>query len=275
MHQFGKATPVGGSIETGRPVAPRPPVLPMASVFFVVALLAAGGLGATQPATGLPAEIIQLTQLGPALAVAVVAGCWPGQIRALLAGTFGVHGGPGRGLLMLATAPLIIGLCVPVYAAVTGDVQFTRPGTLDNPFPVIVVAQFVGACAEEVGWRCLLQPLLRTRFGPLASSVVVGVLWGAWHVPVFAEGPVYAGGFMVAAVSMSVVLGLALDRVRAHRLVLAGGFHTLINLGMLLFLDEESGAIVPMLMFGASCLAAALVWMSAAATIHRMAGQAR
>ncbi|MEV4754442.1 type II CAAX endopeptidase family protein [Micromonospora sp. NPDC049559] len=254
----------------------------MASVFFLVAFLAAGLFGAAQPATGIPTEIIQLTQFGPALGVAVLALCWPRRTRDLLAGAFRVRvgagrgpGGAGRGLLMVATAPLIIGLCVAVYAAVTGDARFTRPSALDNPFLVIVVAQLVGACAEEIGWRCLLQPLLRTRFGPLASSVVVGVLWGVWHLPVFAEGPGYAGGFVLAAVSMSVVMGLALERVRANRLLLAGGFHTLINLGMLLFMDEESGAVVPMVMLGASCLAAALVWALATASIHRMSGHAR
>ncbi|MGB2568046.1 hypothetical protein ACPFP2_06305 [Micromonospora citrea] len=42
---------------------------------------------------------------------------------------------------------------------------------------------------------------------------------------------------------------------------------TLINLGMLLFMDEEGGAVVPMLMLGASGLAAALLWV--AAHLHR------
>lgn len=148
-------------------------------MFFVVALLSAGVFGAAQSATGIPSEVIQLTQFGPALAVAVVALCWPGRTRLLLAGTLRSRGGAGRGWLMLATAPLILGLCVTVFAAMSGDARFTWPDELDNPFLVIAVAQLIGACAEEVGWRCLLQPLLRIRFGPLVSSVTVGVLWGS------------------------------------------------------------------------------------------------
>ncbi|KIF01114.1 hypothetical protein PL81_37375, partial [Streptomyces sp. RSD-27] len=39
----------------------------------------------------------------------------------------------------------------------------------------------------------------------------------------------------------------------------AGGFHALVNLGLLLFLDEESGAVRPMLCFALSCLVVAVL----------------
>ncbi len=81
-----------------------------------------------------------------------------------------------------------------------------------------------------------------------------------WHVQVFAQAPVYAGAFLLAAVSMSVVMGLALERVRGTRLLLAGGFHMMINIGMLMFMDEESGATLPMVLFALASLAAAAGW---------------
>ncbi|MFD5394859.1 CPBP family intramembrane glutamic endopeptidase [Streptomyces sp. NPDC127097] len=235
---------------------PRKPVdIRAMVVFLAVAFLAAGALGALQPVTRIPGEVIQLTQFGPALGVGVAAVLWPGRVREVLAGS-----GPGRsgqGVLLLVTAPLIIALSAGAYAALAGDARFARPGA---PFPLIAVAQLIGACGEEIGWRCFLQPLLRTRCGPLAASVAVGVAWGVWHVQVFAQHPVYAGAFMLAAVSMSVVMGWALEGVRAAGLPLAAGFHALINLGMLLFMDEESGAVLPMVLFGASCLTAAGLW---------------
>ncbi|MGW7368497.1 CPBP family intramembrane glutamic endopeptidase [Streptomyces sp. NPDC054841] len=225
------------------------------AMFLAVTFLAAGALGTLQPATRIPGEVIQLTQFGPALGVGVAALLWPRRVRALLAGAL-----PGRsshGVLLIVTAPLIIALSVGAYATLTGNVQLTRP---DTPFALIAAAQLIGACGEEIGWRCFLQPLLRTRFGPFGASVAVGVAWGVWHVQVFARHPVYAGAFLMAAVSMSVVMGWALEGVRASRLLLAGGFHALINLGMLLFMDEESGAVLPMVLFGASCLVAAGLW---------------
>jgi membrane protease YdiL (CAAX protease family) len=249
-----------------------------AGVFLAVAFVAAGVLGSVQPAIGIPEEVVQLTQFGPALGVLAVALLWPSRIRRRLARA--LPGRPtdeaegdgeeraGRGLLLLLTAPLIIVLSVAAYTAVEGTPRATGAGSLGHPFALIVVAQFVGACGEEIGWRCLLQPLVRRRFGPLSASALVGVVWGVWHVQVFAQAPAYAAGFLLATVAMSVVLGLGLERVRAGRLLLAGGFHTLVNLGMLLFMDEESGAVLPMVLFGGACLLTAVLWVVRAPAVR-------
>ncbi|MDX6761128.1 CPBP family intramembrane glutamic endopeptidase, partial [Streptomyces sp. F8] len=145
------------------------------------------------------------------------------------------------------------------------------PRAFAHPLALVVAAQFLGACAEEIGWRCHLQPLLRTRFGPVTASALVGVLWGLWHVPVFAQEPAYAAGFLLATTAMSVILGLALEGVRSNRLLLAGGFHTLINLGMLYVTDETTAATEPMLLLGAASLAAAVLWIAAARRTGRAA----
>ncbi|MFI5977675.1 CPBP family intramembrane glutamic endopeptidase [Streptomyces sp. NPDC051452] len=246
-------------------------------VFSVVASVAAGALGAVQPATGIPEEVVQLTQFGPALAVGVVALYRRRRTRELLRGAAGAGSGPRSlgGAVLLGAAGLIVALCVLGYYAVRGVVPFTSPGSLQHAFALIVVAQLVGACGEEAGWRCFLLPLLRSRLGTVASSVVVGVLWGAWHVQVFAQAPLYAAGFLVATVAMSVVLGVALEGTGGwRRLLLAGGFHALVNIGLLLFLDEESGAVLPMVCFGLSCLAVAASVVAVSLRAGRRAARA-
>jgi uncharacterized protein len=42
----------------------------------------------------------------------------------------------------------------------------------------------VGGLVEELGWTGFAIPRLRRRRGLLASGLIVGVLWGAWHVPI-------------------------------------------------------------------------------------------
>ena len=247
-----------------------------AGVYLTVAFSAAGALGAVQPATGIPTEVVQLTQFGPALGVAAAALLWPSRVRALLTGAPGRTASLWRPLL--ATPLLIIVLSAAPYALLTHTAHVTDPRTLHHPFLLIALAQLIGACGEETGWRCFLQPLLRTRFGPLTASAATGLVWGLWHVQVLAQSPAYAAGFLLATVAMSVTLGLALDQFGGlHRLLLAGGFHALVNLGMLLFMDEETGTPAPMLLFGLACALTATAWIRrsqrrTAVTIRATAG---
>ena len=44
-----------------------------------------------------------------------------------------------------------------------------------------VVAAFFG---EEYGWRYYLQPLFQKRFGLKAGVLLLGVVWGLWHLPI-------------------------------------------------------------------------------------------
>lgn len=46
---------------------------------------------------------------------------------------------------------------------------------------VFIVVFFQAGLAEEIGWRGYALPGLLQRFGSLASSLLLGVIWGAWH----------------------------------------------------------------------------------------------
>jgi membrane protease YdiL (CAAX protease family) len=46
-----------------------------------------------------------------------------------------------------------------------------------------VAAFFMGGL-EEPGWRGFAQPTLQQRMSPVVATLVVGVVWGLWHLPV-------------------------------------------------------------------------------------------
>lgn len=46
-----------------------------------------------------------------------------------------------------------------------------------------------GSLGEEIGWRGFLLPALLGRMSPLWASLVLGVVWGLWHLPI----DLYAG----------------------------------------------------------------------------------
>lgn len=51
--------------------------------------------------------------------------------------------------------------------------------------PGLVLQMVTTGLAEEPGWRDFALPRLQTRFGPLAGTLVLGPLWGLWHLPLF------------------------------------------------------------------------------------------
>ena len=91
-------------------------------------------------------------------------------------------------LAMLA-GPSIAGIAM---TAIRAGVAGLRRGVIDSAGPIqadnvktlLLLAFSVGLGAgffEELGWTGFAIPSLLERLGGLATGLVVGVLWGAWH----------------------------------------------------------------------------------------------
>lgn len=50
--------------------------------------------------------------------------------------------------------------------------------------PVNFFFVYVAFLGEEYGWRYYLQPLMQKRFGVRGGVLLLGVVWGIWHLPV-------------------------------------------------------------------------------------------
>lgn len=74
------------------------------------------------------------------------------------------------------------GLATPSIGVVAALVAFMRRGPASLAATAIVVAIMSGGVTEEFGWRGYLQPKLEERRSAFVASVVVGILWGLWHL---------------------------------------------------------------------------------------------
>ena len=81
---------------------------------------------------------------------------------------------------------------------------------------------FAGPVGEEPGWRGFALPRLQERFGPSWGSVLLGLIWAGWHLPLFlvhgwVSVPVW--GFALILVSVSILITYAVNRSRGSVLV--------------------------------------------------------
>jgi len=76
-----------------------------------------------------------------------------------------------------------------------------------------------GPLGEELGWRGYALNELQIKHSPLKSSIIIGVLWGFWHTPLWIltgftglDLLLYCGSFMVAIISVSIMITFFYNR---------------------------------------------------------------
>jgi len=94
---------------------------------------------------------------------------------------------------------LVMFLLAPVLMSITAGLDLLSGGntapfaTRFTPFlaqPVTLVPFalgifFLGPFPEELGWRGYVLDRLQAQYSALASSLLLGVAWALWHVPLF------------------------------------------------------------------------------------------
>jgi membrane protease YdiL (CAAX protease family) len=86
-----------------------------------------------------------------------------------------------------ALSMLLIPLCVAlVYQALGGEARGLAAGaTAVSMLGQFIFTFFSGPFAEEAGWRGFALPRLQARYNALVSSLVLGVIWTFWHLPLW------------------------------------------------------------------------------------------
>lgn len=102
--------------------------------------------------------------------------------------------------------------------------------------PGLIGQMVTTGLAEEPGWREFAMPRVQRRYGPVRATLIVGLLWGAWHLPLFLTewgggphvNPLKPVEFVVTALAFSYVMTYVFNR-SGESMPLVMLLHTSVN----------------------------------------------
>ena len=82
--------------------------------------------------------------------------------------------------LLVSAVPLAIHILLG--GAGPEDTLLSQPWMI---IPVFLTYFLTGGGNEELGWRGYALDRLQSRWDPTTASIVLGFIWGCWHIPLF------------------------------------------------------------------------------------------
>ncbi len=193
-----------------------------------------------------PSNLVLFTskQVLAALVAFVISGVYSGRegVRDLLQPLMNWRVKPVWYLLVFLGFPLLIVLAT--FMALLLNTPFPaeyysiQPQPWYQLFPGLLLAYiqtmlFQGPLNEEPGWRGLALPRLQKIHGSIVASIVIGIVWGLWHAPLYFTG-IYSGGLegMTGRLLWTIPLALLFTWVYKHThgsLLVSVLLHTALN----------------------------------------------
>lgn len=157
----------------------------------------------------------------PSIAAIIVCTATEGRVavRELLARLFRWRVGVRWYAIVLLGIPALSLGARAIAGAVTGS-----PPTIHLPFwpglpAAVLTAVFLdpGPLGEELGWRGYALPRLMVGRSALSAAIILGVIWGVWHLPAFFLSGMPQSGlslplFLIGSVELSILMAWVFNR---------------------------------------------------------------
>jgi hypothetical protein len=156
---------------------------------FIVAEIIGGGMVAGIVAGVLPEIFFLLAAFGASLAGIILTAIVSGKegLKKMFRRLFIWRVGVGWWAFAILALGIMYLVGLLLSTAVTGspfELSLNQP--LFMIFPMIIMQFFMDSgLGEELGWRGFLLPRIQARYNALISSIIVGMTWGLWHLPLF------------------------------------------------------------------------------------------
>jgi uncharacterized protein len=172
-------------------------------------------------------------------------------------------------LVIFLLFPLLIGGAL-LIAIFSGE-PFPEFPALANPISIPIAFVYIfflgGPLQEEFGWRGYALKHLQSRWNALVSSLLVGVMWGAWHLPLFFmvrkefyyQRPIW--GFLLSITLISILFTWVYNNTR-ESILAALLFHTMLNLSHYVFptLKSDLSSLYLIILLSIAVIVVQLFW---------------
>lgn len=178
-------------------------------------------------------------------------------------------------------------LVIKLSAALVHRVAFGAwPAFGQEPVLLMIAAAVAsalmgGQAGEELGWRGYALPRLAARFGLGPASVVLGVIWALWHLPLFFApvGDTFGQSFplyLLQVIALSVTMAWVYSHTRGSLLPVML-LHAAVNNTKDIVPSVDTGATNPWALSHSSIawITVALMWMGAVYFLIRMRNAGR
>jgi len=117
---------------------------------------------------------------------------------------------------------------------------------------MVVLMPWNGPVGEEFGWRGYALPKLQNKYGPLVASLVLGTIWGIWHLPSFfapqgvvgaiaaALGMIFLIPYTLGTIANSIFMTWLYNKSKASALIAGIIWHVSINFWAPVLLSDSS-----------------------------------
>jgi membrane protease YdiL (CAAX protease family) len=223
-------------------------------IFILLTLIITSLLAVLQQKSNLDFEKISFPQLAPAFAFLVVVLIFKNLPFSV---NFSFNKEIAGKMLIAFVIPLLL-FCISFFIGKQAGLNVKITENLQSILPLMLIGILIGAIGEEIGWRGFLQPILEKKLSVLIASIIVGMIWGLWHIGHYKNGIVFMIGFLLFTISASIIIVWML-RGTQFNIIIATIFHIAVNLGFVVFFKNSLADSKQMIINGIVWLIPAII----------------
>jgi membrane protease YdiL (CAAX protease family) len=229
----------------------------------------------------LPLPLMVVMGYMPTLAAVIVAGQTQGKagVRALFRRLLIVRVGIGWHLFAIFGLAVMYVVAILLYNQLSGLATISVLSERTPPFssPIELVPQIailfliVGIVnGEELGWRGFALPRLQARYNALTSSLILGVIWTIFHLPLFftvtgsSQTDWSITSFLISTIAMTVLYTWMFNNTHGS-VFMAYLFHAAANTWSQVFSIDHANQSLNWIITGLLVLAAVVVVLTTGA----------